>query len=248
MRFHRFAFATLAAAGLSVGLGQVASAADMPVKAARGPIVTAYNWSGIYIGGDAGWQSSKIDLSRVDPPGTLTYSPRHSSFALGAFVGAQKQFGQFVLGIEGGYMSAFGDASLGATPVPNIFTVGGTGTAQAKLKDIWNIGGRVGWAMDRWMPYLTGGYASGAFQFNAQGVSASVTEQANATTGGYYIGVGIDWALTNNWILGAEYRHYGFSAKTAPGAFSTGGTENVRFGPSTDTVLARVSYKFDWMR
>ena len=35
-----------------------------------------------------------------------------------------------------------------------------------------------------------------------------IPKQANARTGGGYIGGGIDWALTNNWIIGAEYRHY----------------------------------------
>lgn len=223
-----------------------AIAADMPVKAVP---VAFYDWSGFYIGGDAGWQSSKIDLSDPTTPGSfLTYSPKHSSFALGGFVGAQKQYGQFVVGIEGGYLAAFNNASLGATPSLSIFAPGGSGTAQAKLKDIWSVGGRLGWAMGRWMPYVTGGYANGSFQFNAQNTVGTATEQANAHTGGGYIGLGLDWAMTNNWILGAEYRHYGFSAKTVTGAFSTGGSDQVRFGPSTDTVLARVSYKFDWMR
>jgi opacity protein-like surface antigen len=223
-------------------------AADMPVKAVRPAAVAVYDWSGIYIGGDAGWQGSKIDLSRVDPPGTLTYSPRHSSFALGAFAGVQRQFGQFVLGVEGGYLSAFRDASF-ATPTLTIFVPGGTGTAQAKLKDIWSVGGRIGWAMGRWMPYLTGGYANGSFEFDAQNTTGPVlTEQAKANTGGGYIGGGIDWALTKNWIIGAEYRHYAFSAKTVTSTFSSGATENVRFAPSTDTVLARLSYKFDWPR
>jgi outer membrane immunogenic protein len=224
--------------------GAPALAADMPTKAPVYAPVAVYDWSGIYIGGDAGWQGSTIDLSRVDPPGTLSYSPRHSSFALGAFVGAQRQFGQFVLGVEGGYMSAFGDTSLGAVPALSIFTPGGTGTAQAKLKDIWSVGGRLGWAMGQWMPYLTGGYASGSFQFNAQ-CCVTGTEQANARTGGGYIGGGIDWAVWQNWILGLEYRHYGFNAKTGTGPFSTGGFENVRFDTSTDTVLARLSYKFN---
>jgi outer membrane immunogenic protein len=231
----------VAAAVAAFGFAGSASAADMPVKAAPLAPAPAYDWSGIYIGGDAGWQSSSIGLS--SPTGPLTYSPRHNSFAVGAFVGVQKQFGQFVLGVEGGYLAAFGDASLGAIPAINIWNPGGTGTAQAKLKDIWSVGARVGWAMDRWMPYLTGGYANGSFQFNAQ--SAGLTEQANARSGGGYIGVGLDWAVMNNWILGAEYRHYGFATKTVT---STGFVENVNFAPKTDTLLARLSYKFDWWR
>jgi outer membrane immunogenic protein len=94
----------VAAAVAAFGFAGSASAADMPVKAAPLAPAPAYDWSGIYIGGDAGWQSSSIGLS--SPTGPLTYSPRHNSFAVGAFVGVQKQFGQFVLGVEGGYLAA----------------------------------------------------------------------------------------------------------------------------------------------
>jgi outer membrane immunogenic protein len=235
----------VAAAVAACGFVGSASAADMPVKAAPLAPPAAYDWSGVYIGGTAGWQSSSIDLS--SPPfGTISYSPRHSSFALGGFGGIQRQFGQFVLGVEGGYMAAFGDGSLGAVPAISIFIPGGIGTAQAKLKDIWSVGARAGWAMGRWMPYVTGGYAIGSFEFDAQDVPPTFTEQAKARTGGGYIGGGIDWAVWDNWILGAEYRHYAFSSKTVTSAYSTGGGEPVNFAPSTDTIMARVSYKFDW--
>ena len=241
----------VAAAVAAFGFVGYASAADMATKAvppapAPAPMLApVYDWSGFYIGAAAGWQGSTIDLSNPDF-GTLTYSPRHSSFALGGFVGAQRQFGQFVLGVEGGYMAGFNDSNLGTTPSISIFVPGGTGTAQAKLKDIWSIGGRVGWAIDRWMPYITGGYANGRFEFNAQNSVGGVTEQARASTGGGYIGGGIDWAVWNNWIVGAEYRHYAFSSKTVASSYSNGGGEKVRFGPSTDTVMGRVSYKFGW--
>jgi outer membrane immunogenic protein len=233
----------VAAAAVAVfGFVGSASAADMAVKAA--PRALMYNWSGIYIGGAAGWQGSSIDLSSP-PAGVLTYDPRHSSLALGAFLGAQRQFGQFVLGIEGGYLAAFREASLGSTPSVSIFFPGGTGTAQAKLRDIWSVGGRLGLAMGQWMPYLTGGYANGSFRFNAQ--SAGITEEARANNaGGYYIGGGVDWAFTRNWIIGVEYRHHDFSSKTVASNSSTGFSEPVRFDPRTDTVLARLSYKFDW--
>lgn len=226
--------------------GGSAMAADMAVKAPVAP-VAAYDWSGFYLGIDGGWQGSRIGLSGVfaGVPEALTYAPHHDSFALGGFGGVQRQFGQVVLGIEGGYLSGFNNASLGATPSLSIFSAGGTGTAQAKMRYIWSIGGRAGWALDHWMPYVTGGYANGSFEFDAQNVPPPGTEQAKANTGGGYIGGGVDYAITNNWIIGAEYRHYGFSSKSATGVAPTF-TEQVNFAPRTDTVVARLSYKFDW--
>jgi outer membrane immunogenic protein len=252
---RRFQCVLLAAVAV-IGFASVGSAADLPVKAAppAPPAAMAvYDWSGFYIGGDAGRQWSRIDLSEtfLGVAGPLTYNPHHDSFALGAFGGVQRQFGQFVLGIEGGYMAAFNDASLGATPSLSIFFPGGTGTAQAKLKYLWSVGGRVGWAVNQWMPYLTGGYANGTFEFDGQ--DAVGTEQAKTSTGGGYIGGGIDWAFTKNWIIGAEFRHYGFGTKSVTAAaISSSGivrfTETVNFAPRTETIMARVSYKFDWPR
>ena len=36
-------------------------------------------------------------------------------------------------------------------------------TCAARFDDVITVGPRLGWAMGKWMPYLTGGYASGAF-------------------------------------------------------------------------------------
>ena len=212
-----------------------------PAFAGPAAPTTGPDWSEFYVGGDLGWQGSPIDLSRPGAP--LSYSPQHDSFALGAFVGAQRQFGQVILGVEGGYMAGFDKASLGATPSTSIFYSGGTGTAQAALKGIWSIGGRVGWDMGRWMPYIAGGYANGSFEFDAQTLpQPSTTEHASASLDGGYIGAGVDWAFASNWTVGAEYRHYAFGAKTVTSPYSSGGSELVRFAPSTDTIMARLSY------
>jgi outer membrane immunogenic protein len=243
----------IVSAAAAVALGSTfAFAADLPVKAPVAVPVAAplYNWSGFYVGGDAGWQGSTIGLSH--PTGVLAYSPHHNSFELGGFAGYQHQFGQIVVGIEGGYMAGFGSGSLGTTPTISIFTPGGTGTAQAKLDDIWTIGGRLGWATGaagNWLPYITGGYAAGRFGFDAQD-SLGVAESARATASGGYLGVGLEWAAwrnvigTSDLILGIEYRHYAFGAKDATGVASNGLTETIHFDPKTDVVMARASFKF----
>jgi outer membrane immunogenic protein len=225
-------------------------AADMPVKAPPCCAAPVYDWTGFYFGADIGWQGSRIGLSSPLPGLPLAYSEAHDSLAGGGFIGVQKQFGQFVVGVEGDYLAATGNASLGATPDITIFGPGGTGTGQVELRHIWSVGGRLGWAAGRWMPYIAGGYANGAFEFNAQNVppAAPETESAKSNNAGSYLGAGIDWAVANNWIIGAEYRHYGFSTQTPTGVQSGTfvGTEPVNISARTDTLLARVSYKFDW--
>jgi outer membrane immunogenic protein len=248
-----------AAAIATTGFVGTASAADiparMPLKAP--PLVErSYDWTGFYLGGDVGWQRSSIGLSAIfaGAPAPLSYSPAHSSVAYGGFLGYQYQFGQWVLGVEGGYTAASGSGDLGAVPATTIFFPGGTGTASAKLKDIWNLGARAGFAVGsqgNWLPYLTGGYASGRFQFSGVTTGVAASESASTTAKGGYLGAGLDWALmTNsflggNVILGIEYRHYFFETATAQDALvNVAGNVLVNFKPKTDTVMARVSWKF----
>jgi outer membrane immunogenic protein len=221
--------------------------ADLRAPAYKAPTVLppVSDWSGFYIGVFGGGQASRIGLSNPDIDGSLVFTPNHTSATVGGFVGVQRQFGQIVLGVEGGYLAAFDRARLVTPSQGSIFEPGGEGTAQAKLRDIWSVGGRIGWAAGQWMPYLTGGFANGSFQFDALDQD-DISERARATTSGGYFGGGVDWAVTSNWIVGVEYRHYAFRAKTVTGFISDESTEPVRFAPSSDTIVGRLSYKFNW--
>ena len=50
----------------------VANAADMALKAPPPAPVVAFDWSGIYVGGDLGWQGSRIGLSSPFPGASLS--------------------------------------------------------------------------------------------------------------------------------------------------------------------------------
>ena len=52
------------AALMLTSMSTIAFAADMPIKAPRwAPAPAAvYDWSGLYVGGDVGWQTSSIGL------------------------------------------------------------------------------------------------------------------------------------------------------------------------------------------
>lgn len=237
---------TIAASILAAGSASAADIAARPYT--KAPVIApAYNWTGFYIGGQIGGQWSKLGLA--DPRlGPLTYDPKSDGFAGGVFGGYQQQWGQFVLGIEGSYIAAASDSNAFATPSVNIFSLGGTGVASTKLKDIWSIGGRAGWAFDNWLPYITGGYAEGQYGFNAQTTPAGLAQDVSPRFSGAYIGGGLEWApLNSNWIVGVEYRHYILDAKTIS-VTSTDGTfvEQIDFKPKADTVMARLSYKFNW--
>lgn len=228
---------------LVVALGAFASSVALTLPVAGQPAV--YDWSGFYVGAGVGHQSSRIGLSSPAPGSPLTYSPVHKSLIGGAHAGYQQQFGQFVFGVEGSWIVAAGQESF-RTPSVFIFVPGGTGAANASFRDAWTFGGRAGFAFDRWLPYVTGGIASGRFAFNA--VGGGVADYASPTIHGTYLGGGFEYAWAQNWTVGIEYRRYNFRTRTVNAPYDVGGYDPITFAPRTDALLARASFKIDPFR
>jgi hypothetical protein len=69
------------------------------------------------------------------------------------------------------------------------------------------------------MPFVTGGYANAGFDFNARAPNAgaagatTLIETAHVRAGGWYIGGGVEWAVSPGWTAGLEYRHYEFGSE-----------------------------------
>jgi outer membrane immunogenic protein len=61
---------TLAALALSAPIAAVA--ADLPVKARPIPVVMVYNWTGFYVGGNAGYSWGRASTDQVDASSTTT--------------------------------------------------------------------------------------------------------------------------------------------------------------------------------
>ncbi|ENN91289.1 outer membrane protein [Bartonella bovis] len=100
---------------------------------------------------------------------------------------------------------------------------------------------RIGFAADRIMPYIAGGVAYGQFQ-NIISLSSTDKELNNTsdetkTMIGYTVGAGIDFAMTDNIILRAEYRYSDFGKqKFAKDSFE--------LHYKTNDFRAGISYKF----
>ncbi|MEL6089706.1 outer membrane protein [Bartonella schoenbuchensis] len=103
---------------------------------------------------------------------------------------------------------------------------------------------RIGFATDRIMPYIAGGVAYGQFQ-NILSLSSTDTHDKELnnmvdetkTMIGYTFGAGIDFAMTDNVILRAEYRYSDFGKKKF---FK----DSFELHYKTNDFRAGVSYKF----
>ena len=111
----RFVLGSVALAAMVAG---PAMAADMPVKAPA-PVVSYYDWTGVYIGASIGW--ARPEVTREYPgaavalvPGpTIGFVPAGSSTSSSnetiydVHAGAQVQWGWLILGAEAGYSAGF---------------------------------------------------------------------------------------------------------------------------------------------
>ncbi len=200
-------------------------------------------WSGFYFGVHSGFVWSDLDAS---VGGTSAFSVSHDAELIGSHMGIQHQFGNVVLGVEGTILSTFRDDHA-STDCPNT-----SFTCAARLDDVITIGPRLGWAMGKWMPYLTGGYASGAFSEKISiKANPSNPYQDHERHSGWYIGGGVDMALAAGWTMGLEYRHYEFEDATynvtrtlTGGLIDTSQPANVA-SPNADAITLRVSWKLD---
>src|SRR5215467_5468831 len=187
------------------------------------------DWSGVYFGVGSGFQWSTIDVAHVPGgvfPGTtgIGISSTHDDAFVSAHLGVQHQFGAIVLGVEGGWMSTLRDRKGSAEfcdSVPAVLQnpiLAPGNFCSARLNDILTIGGRAGWAAGRWMPYVTGGYATARFAHEewtlpgAGGAQTKIDESATRHDG-WYLGGGVEWQVSPGWTTGLEYRHYEFDTR-----------------------------------
>jgi outer membrane immunogenic protein len=208
--------AVAAAIGAMLSIG-VASAADLPMKAL--PYVAPpppFSWTGFYIGGHAG-AGVMLDQGFLSQGSVqvLTTGPadRHGIGALaGGQIGYNWQMGMFVLGIEGeGFWSGMKvtqDRFAGSNP--------GVLVEIATIKNRWDydIAGRFGIAIDHALIYGKAGWVAGNFAWNLSEIfSPAFNVNSSATLNGLLIGLGLEYAFTNNWTVKFEYDYLGFPAK-----------------------------------
>ena len=215
-----FALASMAA------LMGTAAAADLPRPAPqpyyKAPVaMQVYNWTGFYIGinGGGGFGRSQWDS---------TGSFNTSGGLVGGTVGYNYQFGQGVVGLEGD----IDWADINGTT--NTFCAFG-----CKTSDHWlsTVRGRLGYAADRFMPFVTGGAAFGDIRASTPGFAG-----ANQTNAGWTVGAGLEFAIAGNWTAKAEYLYVNlgkFNCGISCGALVT---DNVSF--TTNIVRAGVNYRF----
>lgn len=255
----------LAAIAATAIAGTSASAADMAVKAPPPAPVPSINWTGIYIGGHVGyaWTDASYLSNHVDGVGPCVgglfvtpcdpVSSNPEGFVGGGQLGARWQTGRWVLGVEGTYTYVNLSQTTNSVSIPAGLTY------FTKLKDVYTATGQVGYTWDRALVYVKGGYAGGRFDLNSLTIPGGTIGPASASANGWTIGGGLEYSVTPNLSVGAEYNHIRLEGGNASVCSPSAGSvfscpippglplKYADIRDNIDQVLLRVNYRFNWL-
>ncbi len=199
----------LFAASALVALSTAAFAADLPSRKAPAyapaavAVTPAFSWTGFYVGGFVGGVFAKSNVNIPAYPSTHNYNSR--SFAGGLKVGFNYQFGNLVAGLEDS-VTFHSNRGQGLS--------GGAGGEQFRVNHnvSADIVGKLGMAFGRTLIYAKGGVAAARLS----GINFIPAQPAVYTSRriGWTLGAGVDYAVTDNFILGADYSYADYGRKT----------------------------------
>jgi len=232
----------------------------MPVKAPPAPIVPVFSWTGLYLGINGGWGWGKenwLDNSSVGCPPCVGVSHSPDGGIFGGQIGWRYQFSNnIVIGVEG--MAAWADLNNTVSTASIYFP---TETETLKVRSLYSATAQLGYAWNQALLYVKGGWAGANTNWTVNaptgagvipGVPGTFTPFTAANSqndNGWTIGVGLDYALVHNFVVGIEYDHYDLAYSGFTAAVSNGGTAFIVQNPSRltiDSVVGRLSYKFDF--
>lgn len=197
MRFS--ALMLLAAAGLGSG---AATASDLIVDDPEAIAAAAdYDWSGAYAGLFGGAGNSDVTLTE---PGGLAdpLDLAAGGWLAGVRAGINAEAGVLVFGAEAdlakSWISGDGSATIGLNSLDYSYDLDWLGT----------VTGRVGYAADTLLLYAKGGLAAGGVRSTLTPTAplpAPPPESADAVATGWTVGLGTEFAFSENATAGIEY-------------------------------------------
>jgi len=245
-----------------LALSGTALAADLPSHKGPlvAPIVPIFSWTGIYAGVNAGgvFSGSTVGTSGTAPFTVANVladrrppfiSKNDTGFIGGGQIGYNYQNGQYLMGLEADIQ--YVDVS---TSFSRVGTSGANSVFRKKLDYLGTARMRFGYAFDRWLPYATGGLAYGNATNTATFFSAATAGQIDyfgsrsETYLGYALGAGMEYAVTNNISLKAEYLYYNLGGRNVAvdqrNFTLTTGSYISRFSNDGHIARAGLNYRF----
>ena len=224
----------------SAAAGSSAQAADLLLRKSPPPLIMAqpFTWTGFYVGGQIGYawgndRTTEFFTANGAPTG-LSWSYNPDGVVGGLHSGYNYQFNSFVVGVEG-------DIEL-ANNRGGFTDPGGAGTTHVDVQG--SLRGRLGYAIDRFLIYGTGGVAIAELKNKYTNPFGPLIENVSKTRTGWTLGGGVEYAFTNSITARVEYRYTDYGSYRNPSKIAFPGILTGEQEPSFQTVRVGVSYKF----
>jgi len=238
----------LLAAAVVVTFSSSAIASDLPSKKTQisVPVTTSksYDWNGAYIGINGGYGSSNSDINNIYFGGSPSPGDDAKLSMTGGLAGGQLgynyQTGNIILGVEA-------DRDYARFKGNHLFKFGGNPVnLDGELKSIGTVRARFGYAIDNLLIFATGGVAYGLTNATLTSTSPpAISASGSKSYTGYTVGGGIEYGLSKNWAVKAEYLHADFGKRSNTYVF-TGGIAKATADTSLKSNIVRIglNYKF----
>lgn len=246
----------LGVVGGAVLLAGPALAADLgrPPPVYKAPPVPVFSWTGWYIGGNLGygWGTNTdpvvtSNFATIGPGAFANLKPK--GLIGGGQIGYDWQMSpNFVLGLVADFQGA-DIKDTGTVPVafviPGVVAIATTTTLSEKLDSLGTGRVRAGLTYNNWLFYGSGGVAYGNVK--------STVDFGNVIDGsrsenriGWAGGGGVNYAMTPNWIVGADYLHYDLGRTSVTGFDGVGAGASITASQKVggDIIRGVINYKF----
>jgi outer membrane immunogenic protein len=242
---------SVAAVGLAsvLGMSGGALADGVPAQYAAPVVLTPTTWTGLYVGVQGGYAESDIDwtlpVAQFFGAAGRGFSADDEDVVLGGHATYMYQMGPFVVGGDVAYNATWLEDNV-VGPIPPF----ANDSFQTRIDDYATVTGRLGFAMNNWLIYADGGYATGKVKLHVVSgpPGAGVIEDTDRRHDGWTYGGGFSYMIHPNVVLGLDYEHVELDGERHE-AISTG-VAGVPFSIDSgdvelDTVTARLSIKLD---
>lgn len=223
--------------------GQPSFAADMPRPVTKAPIMVAapmFNWTGFYVGGTVGYGWGRSTIHDIDDfcLGAGTCPTPHVNYDFngavgGVLAGYNWQSGNLVFGAE---------LDFSASGMDGVRIYRPPGPARLETDIDWFGTGRlrIGYAADRALVYLAGGFAYADVENRM--TSGSSSARSSEAKWGWTAGAGWEYALPQAWTFRLEYLF--IDLEDGRGSVAPPSTGRFEWENRFHVVRAGLSYKF----
>jgi outer membrane immunogenic protein len=235
-------------------------ASDLPLKAPPAAATAGYNWTGLYVGLDAGaaWGNNSTNCAYIPGIGTACEglglpALKSAGGLFGGEVGANWQYQNWVVGAAADWSAL--DVH-GSSIFPSV-DAGKANQIASRYDWLGTARGRFGYAVGQSLFYGTGGLAVGRVKdsyFNDMNGAGSGFFSTADTRAGWTAGAGWEYAASQHWTFKVEYLHVDLgttnldiSGAHTGGNFALGtapGTAILHFNNALDLVRAGVNFKW----